>query len=365
MTDDLRETLRFINDPAAARNAPGPREVRDADTTEVDLLDAYSRAVIKVVEAVGPAVVGILVGREPADDPYLKTGAGSGILITPDGYLLTNDHVVHQAEKLTATLADGGRLAATLVGTDPGTDLALIRAEGSSLPYATLGDSSLLRVGQLVIAIGNPLGFQSTVSTGVVSALGRALRSREGRLIENIVQHTAPLNPGNSGGPLVDSRGHVAGINTAIIAMAQGIGFSIPSNTAKWVVSQILTHGRVRRAFLGIAGRQRQLNRRIIRHLGLGGDQAVEVISVDPRGAAGKAGVREGDLILAMDGRPIGSVDDLHHFLSEWPIGHPVTVTLLRGTEQVRLDVVPVEAKANFPSPGRVGDGRTGSDSPG
>jgi S1-C subfamily serine protease len=344
MKNDVRETLKFINNPEAERTAPGPREMRETDSTEVELLDAYSRAVITVVEAVGPAVVGILVGREPAEDAYLKTAAGSGILITPDGYLLTNDHVVHQAEKLTATLPDGGRLSAALVGTDPGTDLALIRAEGSSLPYATLGDSSLLRVGQLVIAIGNPFGFQSTVSTGVVSALGRALRSREGRLIENIVQHTAPLNPGNSGGPLVDSRGRVVGINTAIIAMAQGIGFSIPSNTAKWVVSQILTHGRVRRSFLGIAGRQRQLNRRLVRYFKLAADQAVEVISVDPRGAAGKAGMREGDYILAMNGHAIGSVDDLHHFLSDWPIGRPMTVTLLRGTEEVRLEVVPAEA---------------------
>src|SRR5512144_2718769 len=163
MNDDVRETLKFINNPEAERGAPGPREMRETDSTEVELLDAYSRAVLTVVEAVGPAVVGILVGREPAEDAYLKTAAGSGILITPDGYLLTNDHVVHQAEKLSATLADGSRLSATLVGTDPGTDLALIRAEGLSLPYATLGDSSLLRAGQLVIAIGNPLGFQSTV----------------------------------------------------------------------------------------------------------------------------------------------------------------------------------------------------------
>ncbi len=344
MDDRLSKTLKLINGQELEGSAPGRCEIRETGKTDVELLDAYSRAVINVVEAVGPAVVGISIGRETAEEAYLKTGAGSGMIIAPDGYILTNDHVVHQAEQLTATLADGGRLAAILVGTDPGTDLALIRANASSLPYGTLGDSSLLQVGQLVIAIGNPFGFQSTVSTGVVSALGRALRSREGRLIENIVQHTAPLNPGNSGGPLVDSRGRVVGVNTAIIAMAQGIGFSIPSNTAKWVVSQLLTQGRVRRSFLGIAGRPRQLNRRLVRYHKLASDQAVEVISVDPRGPAGQAGMKEGDFIIAMDEHSITSVDDLHHFLAEWPIGCPVTLTLLRGQEEVKLDIIPEEA---------------------
>ncbi len=343
MDDRVRKTLKLIEGQDLGETSPGPREVREKET-EVELLDAYSRAVINVVDTMGPAVVGISIGRETAEDAYLKTGAGSGTIIAPDGYILTNDHVASQAEKLTAILADGRRLAATLVGTDPGTDLALIRANAFGLPYATLGDSSQIRVGQLVIAIGNPFGFQSTVSTGVVSALGRALRSRDGRLIENIVQHTAPLNPGNSGGPLVDSRGRVVGVNTAIIAMAQGIGFSIPSNTAKWVVSQLLTHGRVRRAFLGIAGRQRQLNRRLVRYFKLPGDQAVEIISVDPRGPAGKAGMREGDVITAMNEHNTTSVDDLHHFLSEWPIGEPVTLTILRGQEQLKIEVIPQEA---------------------
>jgi len=346
MEDRVSQTLKLINGQELEGIAPGRCEVRETERSDVELLDAYSRAVINVVEAVGPAVVGISIGRETAEEAYLKTGAGSGMVIAPDGYILTNDHVVHQAEQLTATLADGGRLAAILVGTDPGTDLALIRANASSLPYAALGDSSLLRVGQLVIAIGNPFGFQSTVSTGVVSALGRALRSRDGRLIENIVQHTAPLNPGNSGGPLVDSRGRIVGVNTAIIAMAQGIGFSIPSNTAKWVVSQLLTQGRVRRSFLGIAGRQRQLNRRLVRYYKLTGDQAVEVISVDPRGPAGRAGMKEGDFIIAMNEHGIASVDDLHHFLAEWPIGRPVTLTLLRGQEEVKMDITPDEASS-------------------
>ena len=235
-------------------------------------------------------------------------------------------------------------MVATLIGADPFTDLAVIRAEASGLPFAILGDSTSLRVGQLIIAIGNPFGFQSSVSTGVVSALGRALRSQEGRLIENVIQHTAPLNPGNSGGPLVDSRGRVIGINTAIIALAQGIGFSIPSNTAKWVVSQLLTHGRVRRGYLGIAAQQQPLNRRLVRFYNLAKDYAVEVLSVHPLGPAGQAGMREGDLIVAINGQDVESVDDLHRFLSEWPIGQPMKLIVIRGSERMEMSVVPAEA---------------------
>jgi S1-C subfamily serine protease len=212
-----------------------------------------------------------------------------------------------------------------------------------------LGDSSKLRVGQLVIAIGNPFGFQSTVSTGVVSALARALRSRDGRLIENIIQHTAPLNPGNSGGPLVDSSGRVVGVNTAIIAMAQGIGLSIPSNTAKWIVSQILTNGRVRRGFLGIAGQQRPLTRRWVRFHNLSQEHAVEVISVDPHGPAGKAGIRPGDLITAANDQNVVSIDDLHRFLSEWPVGSPLVLHVLRGETRMEIEVVPAEAAVGVP----------------
>jgi S1-C subfamily serine protease len=344
MDDRLSKTLKVINGQNLGGDAQGRCEIKEARKSDVDLLDAYSRAVIHVAEAVGPAVVGISIGKETAEEAFTKTGAGSGVVIAPDGYILTNDHVVHQADQLTATLADGSKLHAALVGTDPGTDLALIRAVASDLPYATLGDSALVRVGQLVIAIGNPFGFQSTVSTGVVSALGRALRSPQGRLIENIVQHTAPLNPGNSGGPLVDSRGRVVGVNTAIMAIAQGIGFSIPSNTAKWVVSQILTHGRVRRAYLGIAGRQRSMNRRLVRFYKLAKEQTVEVISVDPQGPAGRAGMKEGDFILAVNDQNVTSVDDLHHFLAEGFIGRTVSMTVLRGQDKFQLEVIPGEA---------------------
>jgi S1-C subfamily serine protease len=268
------------------------------DASDVDLLDAYSKAVTTVVDAVGPAVVSISGrGGKPGREPE-QTGAGSGVIIAPDGYVLTNDHVVHHSNRLTVTLTDGTDFGAAVVGKDPATDLAVIRAEASGLQCATLGDSSLLRVGQLVIAMGNPFGFQSTVSTGVVSALGRALRSREGRLIENIIQHTAPLNPGNSGGPLVDSRGRIMGINTAIIMMAQGIGFSIPSNTVRWVVSQLISNGKVRRAFLGIAARPRPLDRRLVRYHDISGNQAVEVLSVDRSSPAGQAGMREIMILL-------------------------------------------------------------------
>ena len=246
MDTQLETVLKFVNgeiDSSGPLHDTGNRSVADND---MELLDAYSRAVVSVVDSVGPAVVSISVGNHRNNQATDQMGTGSGVVIAPDGYILTNDHVVHNAQSLKVRLTDGTSLSAALIGKDPATDLAVIRAQTSYLTCSTLGRSEQLRVGQLAIAMGNPLGFQSTVSTGVVSALGRALRSTKGRLIENIIQHTAPLNPGNSGGPLVDSTGKVVGINTAIIAQAQGIGFSIPADTAKWVVSEILTHGRVR-----------------------------------------------------------------------------------------------------------------------
>jgi S1-C subfamily serine protease len=321
---------------------------------EQEALDAYSRAVVTVVESVGPAVVNIAVGRpeptrrrrQPSPEETPLNGAGSGVLFAPDGYILTNSHVVHGATKLEAVLTDGRRFDATLVGDDPATDLAVIRIDSSGLPYAPFGKSARLRVGQLVIAIGNPFGFQSTVSTGVVSALGRSMRSQEGRLIDNIVQHTSPLNPGNSGGPLVDWQGRIVGINTAIIMMAQGIGFAIPADTAQWVVSQLLTRGKVRRGYLGIGGAHRPLDRRLVRFHGLATEQAVEIHTVEANGPAARAGLREGDMIVEIESRPVGSVDDLHRFLSDSPIGEPVSLTLLRGKERLKLTVRPTEAAA-------------------
>jgi S1-C subfamily serine protease len=333
-----------INNAPGKQTTPGPCEVGAAEKADVELLDAYSRAVITVAEAVGPAVVSISRGTRSKDAGPEAGGAGSGVIIAPDGYVLTNDHVVHGAKRLAVSLTDGTTHEAAIVGTDPATDLAVIRADAANLPFATLGESASLRVGQLVIAIGNPFGFQSTVSTGVVSALGRALRSTEGRLIENIIQHTAPLNPGNSGGPLVDSRGRIVGVNTAIIMGAQGIGFSIPSDTAKWVVSQLLTVGRVRRGYLGIAAQQRPLTRRTMRFFNLTQTSAVEVLSVSRGGPAAQGGMRKGDLIVALNGTDITTLDLLQKFLADWPIGKPAKVSVLRVQERLEIEVIPTEA---------------------
>jgi S1-C subfamily serine protease len=347
MDDATRRTLKVINNTSGDQASPHRCEVGSAEKSNVELLDAYSRAVITVAEAVGPAVVSISTGTQSKNGEPDTGGAGSGVIIAPDGYVLTNDHVVHDLKQLVVSLTNGASHAAALVGTDPATDLAVIRADSANLPFATLGESAALRVGQLVIAIGNPFGFQSTVSTGVVSALGRALRSREGRLIENIIQHTAPLNPGNSGGPLVDSRGRIVGLNTAIIMGAQGIGFSIPSDTAKWVVSQLLTLGRVRRGYLGIAAQQRPLSRRTVRFFNLTHASAVEVLSVTRGGPAAQGGMRKGDLIVAMNGTDITTVDLLQKFLADWPIGKPVKVSVLRVQERLEIDVTPSEAGAH------------------
>jgi S1-C subfamily serine protease len=300
--------------------------------------------VVKVTEKVGPAVVSINIGWRIRNSGMEKGGAGSGVLFAPDGYILTNSHVVHGATQITVVLDDQREYQAEFIGEDPATDLAVVRLYAAGLPFVEIGDSDALKVGQLIIAIGNPYGFQSTVSTGVISALGRHFRSEEGRLIENIIQHTAPLNPGNSGGPLVDSRGRVVGINMAIIQLAQGLSFSIPANTAKWVVSQVLAHGRVRRAYLGIAGRKQSLDRRLARAFHLENDSAVQVAVVEEGSPAHRAALREFDLIVAINDQPVASVDDLHQWLSQWPIGNKLTLTILRGVELIKQDLVPSEA---------------------
>jgi len=327
-----------------AEGAAGPA----TPAADVELLDAYSRAVIGVVEAVGPAVVNIRVGhRGPGASSKREGnglhGAGSGFVVTPDGYLLTNHHVVNGARELSVRFTDGAVAEAHVVGSDAPTDLAVLRAEVSGLPYCALGDSTRLRVGQLVIAMGNPLGFESSVSTGVVSALGRGMRSQAGRLIENIIQHTAPLNPGNSGGPLLDSHGKVAGVNTAIIQGAQGIGFAVPAATAQWVLSQILSHGRVRRGYLGIAGRERVLDRRLVRALELVTDRGVEVMSMEAGGPAFGAGLQVGDIIVALGQEPVRHIDDLYRLLGELPFGEPVELSVLRGRNMKTVAVTPIE----------------------
>jgi S1-C subfamily serine protease len=346
MRKEIEHALGFIGGAPSLRPEQGFESNFAEAREDAELLDAYSRAVISVVDHVGPSVVSVSAGiRSERAGIMEPQGAGSGVLLTPDGYALTNDHVVSEAHHFQITLTDGSSIAASLVGTDPATDLAVIRAEGSSLPYSALGDSSRLRAGQLVIAMGNPFGFQSTVSTGVVSALGRTLRSRDGRLIENIIQHTAPLNPGNSGGPLLNSAGQVVGINTAIIFMAQGIGFSIPANTARWVFSQILTRGKVRRAYLGVSGRTRPIGRKLARYHGLNGENAVEIISVEPDSPARKAGLHIGDVIISSNGVRVESIDDLHRILSEWSVGDPIRLSILRRAEWMDLELIPAEAE--------------------
>jgi S1-C subfamily serine protease len=323
----------FVNG-SAEPHSDVPRPVNRPASSEAELLDAYSQAVIHVVETVSPAVISV-TGRGPDG----RGGGGSGFIVTPDGYAITNSHVVDNRPKLEAETAEGDRLQAEIVGDDPATDLAIVRLSASGLPYAQLGDSDALRVGQLVIAMGSPFGFQSTVSTGVVSALGRSMRARDGRLIENIVQHAAPINPGNSGGPLVDSRGRIVGVNTAIIAMAQGLGFAIPSNTVEWVLQEIMTHGGVRRRQLGIVANVTRLPRATVRELDLLADQGVEVREVAPRSMADLAGIRADDVIVALAGRLVTSIDDLHRLLMTVPVDQGFELTIIRGERQLTVHV--------------------------
>jgi S1-C subfamily serine protease len=316
--------------------------VSQSTVDDIEILDAYSRAVVSVVEAVGPAVVSVTVGRGRSGGHAGVGGAGSGMIIAPDGYVVTNDHVVHGADRLQATLTDGRTLDAVVIGEDPSTDLALLRVSGADLPVARPGVSATLRVGQLVVAIGNPLGFQSTVSAGVVSAVGRSFRGRTGRLIENVIQTDVALNPGSSGGPLVDSSGRVVGINTAIIAMAQGLSFAIPIDTATWVIGELLSHGRVRRAWLGLAAQNRPVHRALARRLSIAEATVVEVVTVEPGGPS--AGLRAGDWIVAVDGHPTATVDALHRRLAAATIGAPVALAVLRGAARLELTVIPREA---------------------
>ena len=313
----------------------GAPERADADLS-TEALDSYSRTVVGVVDRIGPTVVGIYPRPVKGGG-----GAGSGVVVTPDGYLLTNEHVVQHADRLEVSFDDGRTATAHVVGRDAASDLAVVRAQATSLPYAELHAETRLRVGQLVVAVGNPYGFESTVSAGVVSALGRSLRSRQGRLIEGIVQHTAALNPGNSGGPLVDASGRILGINTAIIASAQGIGFAIPAATAQWALSEILAHGHVRRVYLGITGRDRPLDRRLVRSLDLQVDRAFEVVGREQDSPAVAADIRVGDRIIGANGAPIDGIDAMHRFLTRWSAGTPLTLQVLRRTQRLEITVIP------------------------
>ena len=318
---------------------PVPQFLKD-ETEDGKLLDAYSRAVISAVDRVAPAVAHVEV--EFAESRR-RGGSGSGFAFTPDGLLLTNSHVVHGARRIRATFADGLSREANLIGEDPHTDIAVLRIDATSLASVALGTSRSVRVGQLAIAIGNPYGFQHTVTAGVVSALGRSLRAQSGRLIDDVLQTDAALNPGNSGGPLVDSRATVIGVNTAIIPGAQGICFATAIDTVKAVVVQLLRHGRVRRGYLGIAGATVPLARRLARHFALANERAVRVESVEPRGPAAAAGVAPGDLIVRFGGEAVNGIDDVHRLLTGSRIGERATLVVLRGAQQRELAVVPAE----------------------
>jgi S1-C subfamily serine protease len=316
--------------------ADEPRVAPDRPSaSDGDLLDAYSRAVVNVVAAVSPAVISLTGSQGDG-------GGGSGFIVTPDGIAITNSHVVDGRTRLRALTADGDRIAADVMGDDPATDIAVIRLAARDLPHTHLGDSNALLVGQMVIAIGSPLGLQSTVSAGIVSALGRSLRARDGRLIEKVVQHTAPINPGNSGGPLVDSRGRVVGVNTAMIAMAQGLGLAVPASTAAWVLSEVLTQGRVRRRLLGIAAAVIPIPRRIINALDLLVTTGVEVTDVVSGSSAAAAGLQAGDVIVLLADRIVETTDDLHRLLAQAPATEALTVTVIRDEQLVEAIIPPV-----------------------
>lgn len=300
-------------------------------------LDAYSRVVSSVAEAVGPAVclIDVRAGQ--------RHGHGSGFAISPDGLVITNSHVVHKAAQIRVSFPDGGAYPARLLGEDPATDVALLRVEASDLPFVHLGRSSALRVGQIAIAIGNPLGYQTTVTAGVVSALGRSLPSAGGRLIDDVIQTDAALNPGNSGGPLLNSTGQVVGVNTAIIQGAQGICFAVAVDLVQLVIGDLMRFGRVRRGYLGIAGADIRLPRRALSRLGLTEDRAVQVVKVEADGPAARAGIREGDVLLALQGEAVAGIATLARLLDGGSIGSPREVTLLRGSHLETLAVTPAE----------------------
>lgn len=303
---------------------------RKVAASNADVLDAYSRSVVNVVDTVSPAVISVSGEGQ---------GSGSGFLISADGLAVTNSHVVGQRDRLIAETNEGDRIDAKVVGRDPATDLALLKLSASELPQCELGDSEVLLVGQLIVAMGSPFGFRSTVSAGVVSAVGRNMRSQEGRLIENIIQHAAPINPGNSGGPLVDTNCRVIGVNTAIIAVAQGIGFAIPSNTVTWVVSELLEAGKVRRRQLGVAARTAHLSRAMLREFDLLSDQVVEVVDVLSGGVAEDIGLQIGDKLVAVNDRIVASVDDVHRILAAVPTDTGVELTIVRENRKLEVPV--------------------------
>lgn len=341
-SDTMTFRQHFIGDSGGFVEGQIPPE---PDPRELEALDAYSHVVVRVAEMLRPAVVHLRGGRGR------RGGSGSGILFTPDGLLLTNHHVVAGHERVRVRMGDGREIGGRAIGNDPWTDLAIVQAEDSNLPHAILGESARLRVGQLVVAIGSPLGFESTVTAGVISALGRTLRGITGHLVENVIQTDAALNPGNSGGPLVDSRGRVIGINTATIQPAQGLCFAIPIDIAKHILPQLLTHGRVMRGYLGLHARNVPLPRDLAERFELTQTGAVEVMAIEPSGPADQAGVLEEDLIVSLSDRPTTCVDDLHKLLTQLPIDVPTPIVLLRNERRLHRLVLPTECPISEPRP--------------
>jgi S1-C subfamily serine protease len=339
MLEQFLSTGSLENEPVLQSTQPHP---------DSELLDAYSRAVVSAAERVSPSVAKIEVtqtSRARNGDAQERHGGGSGFVFTSDGLVLTNSHVVHDASRMQVSLPDGRQLPAHLIGDDPATDLAVIRIDAPSVTAVELGDSQKLQVGQLAIAIGNPYGFQYTVTAGVVSALGRSLRSYSGRMIDDVIQTDASLNPGNSGGPLVSSDGKVIGVNTATIMDAQGLCFAIGINTAKFVASRLLQQGRIRRAYIGVEAQTVPLLRRIVRFYDLAKETGVMVIGVEGGSPAQKADLREGDVIIVLGDQPVAGVDDLHRLLTDTQVGASNSITVLRGTEKLQLEIIPRESR--------------------
>ena len=322
--------------PATGASPPPPSDEASL------LLDAYSNAVTRAAELVSPSVVKIDVHKRSGQGD--RPGSGSGFVITPDGFILTNSHVVHGAERIEVTLADGRRPDAHLVGTDPDTDLAVLRVYAPNLKPVRLGDSNQLRVGQLAIAIGNPYGFQYTVTAGVVSALGRSFRAQSGRLMDNLIQTDAALNPGNSGGPLVNSRGEVIGVNTMVILPAQGLCFAIAINTAKTIAGWLIKDGVIRRSYIGVGGQTAKIHQRVVRHFNLPNETGMLVLGVEPGSPASRAGLREGDIVVEFNGQPIAGIDDLHKQLTGAQVGVRSPLTVIRHNEKFLLEIVPEES---------------------
>jgi len=348
----MQSQIEWLNDAVGSEMEPTATALPGHSDPGEDVMDAYSRAVITAAEKVSPSVVFIEVqhaagsgSRKARRTPQEARGSGSGFIFTPDGFILTNSHVVHGAKTIEVTAADGRQFLADLIGDDPDTDLAVVRINAPNLAPAQLGDAQKIRVGQLVVAIGNPYGFQYSVTAGVVSALGRSLRAQSGRLMDDVIQTDAALNPGNSGGPLVNSRGEVIGVNTAMILPAQGICFATSIDTAKFVASRLIRDGKVSRSYIGLAGQNVPLPRRIVRYYNLAVETGILVVSFEGDSPARNAGLLTGDIIVGIDDRPIGGIDDLHKLLTEDRIGRKSSLVVIRRTDKLSLEVIPRESQ--------------------